>query len=96
MQVNYDREANVLHLTDGATSTTGASLLDDPGIVLELATNEGHDIVGLIVTGASAYLSFREDCYDATTDTLVLGTKTEDPALLRKTATSWGFGGWTN
>lgn len=91
MQVNYDREANVLHLTDGATASTGASLLDDPGIVLELATNEGHDIVGLIVTGASAYLSFRGDCYDAKTDTLVLGTKTDDPALVTENGDFVGF-----
>ena len=56
MRVSYDRDSNVLHLTDGAPAATGASLLDDPGIVIELATGAAHDSVGLIVIGASAYL----------------------------------------
>ena len=91
MQVNYDREANALHLTDGAPAATGASLLDDPGIVLELATAEGHDIVGLIVTGASAYLPLGENGYDLKTDTLVIGAKTDDPALITENGDFVGY-----
>ena len=91
MRVSYDREANVLHLTDGAPAATGASLLDDPGIVIELATGEGHDIVGLIVIGASAYLPLGDNGYDAKTDTLVLGAKTDDPALITENGDFVGY-----
>ena len=91
MRVSYDRDSNVLHLTDGAPAATGASLLDDPGIVIELATGAGHDIVGLIVIGASAYLPLGGNGYDAKTDTLVIGTKTDNPALITENGDFVGY-----
>ena len=37
MRVIYDREANVLRIITDTPAATAASLLDDPGIAVELA-----------------------------------------------------------
>ena len=80
MLVSYDQQVNVLRISTDTPAATAASLLDDPGIAVELATADGHDIVGLIVMGASAYVPFGE-AYNAETDTLLIGRKTGDPKL---------------
>ena len=91
MRVNYDRESNVLHLADETPAATGASLLGDPGIVLELATSDGHDVVGIIVVGASAYLPLGKRGYDAKTDILLLGSTTDNPALITESGDFVGY-----
>ena len=48
---------------------------------VSLATEDGHDIEGLIVMGASAYLDLDRG-YDADTDTLVIGRTTCNPSLI--------------
>ena len=90
MRVNYDREANVLRMTNGAPVATAASLLDDPDVAVELATVDGHDIVGLIVIGASSYLPLGSG-YDAKTDTFLLGEKTDDPSLVTECGDFIGY-----
>ena len=80
MRVINDQQVNVLRISTDTPAATAASLLDDPGIAVELATADGHDIVGLIVMGASAYVPFGE-AYNAETDTLLIGRKTGDPKL---------------
>ena len=80
MSVHYDRDADILHLTTERASETGASLLDDPGVVLDLATADGHEIVGLLLMGASAYIPLGQG-YDRTTDTLLLG-RNSGPSLV--------------
>ena len=67
MRVSYDRQANVLRVTTDTPAATAASLLDDPGVAVELATADGHDIVGLIVMGASAYIPFGKTYNSETT-----------------------------
>ena len=81
MKANYDVEADVLSLTTGIEPATSASLLDDPDIVVDLAEADGHDIVGLAVMWASAYLTLKKG-YDPETDTLLLGTKNAQPHLV--------------
>ena len=81
MKAYYDVEADVLSLTTGIQPATSASLLDDPDIVVDLAEADGHDIVGLAVMWASAYLSLKKG-YDPETDTLLLGTKNAPPDLI--------------
>ena len=78
MLVSYDQQANVLRVTTDTPAATAASLLYDPWIAVELATADGHDIVGIIIMGASAYIPFGK-AYSAETDTLLLGRKTDDP-----------------
>ena len=69
MKASYDVEADVLSLTTGIEPATSASLLDDPDIIVDLAEADGHDIVGLAVMWASAYLPLKKG-YDPETDTL--------------------------
>ena len=90
MLVSYDKEANVLHVTTEAPKATAASLLDDPGIAVELVTWDGHEIVGLIVMGASAYIPLGLG-YDSDTDTLFMGMKTSDPAHITETGDFVGY-----
>lgn len=90
MLVSYDQQANVLRITTDTPAATAASLLDDPGVAVEVATADGHDIVGLIVMGASAYLPFGK-AYDAETDTLLIGRKTGDLKLTTKNGDIVGY-----
>ena len=79
MRVHYDDDADVLHITTEKRSVDAASLLDDPNVVVKLATLDGHDIVGLIVMWASSYVRSE---YDAETDTLLIGKTVCDPELI--------------
>ena len=90
MLVSYDLQANVLRVTTDTPAATAASLLDDPGIAVELATADGHDIVGLIVMGASAYIPFGK-AYNVETDTLFIGRKTGDPKLTTENGDIIGY-----
>ena len=90
MRANYDKEANVLRLTMDVQAVTAASLLDDPGIVIDLSASEGHDIIGLVIMGASAYLPLGRG-YNPSTDTLLLGTKTNDPGLITENGDFIGY-----
>lgn len=70
MRVHYDDDADVLHITTEKRSADAASLLDDPNVVVKLATLDGHDIVGLIVMWASSYVHSE---HDTESDTLLIG-----------------------
>ena len=92
MRVIYDHEANVLRIITDTPAATAASLLDDPGIAVELATDDGHDIVGLIVMGASAYIPLGKcKSYDAASDTLLIGRKTTSPELITENGDFIGY-----
>ena len=82
MKVSYDEENDVLVLTTKQRGPVCAGLLsatDD--VAVELATEDGHDVVGLIAIGASAYLSPWKG-YDADRDILTIGKTTDDPELI--------------
>ncbi len=79
MKVHHDDDADVLHITTEKRVATAASLLDDPNVAVELATEDGHDIVGLIVMWASSYV---RSGHDAETDTLLIGKAVCDPELI--------------
>ena len=93
MRVDYDRDANVLHVTTETPAATAASLLDEPSVAVELAAEDGHDIVGIIVMGASAYLPLPKDCkeYCVETDTLFIGEKAIDPNLVTRNGDIVGY-----
>lgn len=93
MSAHYDREADILHLTTERVSETGASLLDDPGIVLDLATADGHEIVGVLLMGASTYIPLGQG-YTRETDTLLLGRKVDPNLLITETGDFVGY--WHN
>ena len=82
MRIVCDHEANVLRVISDTPDAVSASLIDDPGIAIELATEEGHEIVGFTVMGATAFLPLGNRGYDAETDTLTMGRTTGDPNLI--------------
>ena len=100
LQVSYDQECDILDLYTGERCFDGASLLapEVSGVVALIKTDDGYDVAGLIVMGASDYLSphfARKEtgqpvpranppiaAYDPATDTLTLGYTTADPALI--------------
>ena len=90
MLVSYDQQANVLRVTTDTPAVTAASLLDDPGVAVELATADGQEIVGLIVMGASAYIPFGK-AYNAESDTLLIGRTTGDPKLTTENGDIVGY-----
>ena len=82
MRIIYDHEVNVLRVITETPDAVSASLLDDPSIAIDLATEEGHEIVGITVMGASAFIPLGNRGYDAQTDTLTMGRTTGDPDLI--------------
>ncbi len=90
MQISYDTENGILYATTNARAATSASLLNDAGIVVDLATPDGPDIVGLMVMGASAYIPLGKG-YVAETDTLFLGATTDDAAFITETGDFVGY-----
>ena len=88
MRAHYDSEFNVLSLRTGVAAATEASLLDDAGIVLELAHQDGYDIVGLMVMGAPAYVPHG---YDAKEDILRLGRTTAPELVVRENGDFIGY-----
>ncbi len=100
LSVRYDQEFDILDLDTGERCRDGASLLppEVSDIAVLIKTKDGYDVAGLIVMGASDYLSphfARKETgppvprdkppistYDPATDTLTLGYTTADPALI--------------
>ena len=80
--VHYDSEVDALRVTTDVGGATSAALLYNSDIVVDLATEDGYDIVGLGVLCASLYLPLGKKGYDAETDTLLMGDSTSDPALI--------------
>ena len=91
MQVRYDHEADVIYITTETAAATAASLLDDPDIAVELATKDGHHIVGLIAMWASAYLPLGKRGYDPESDILLMGKRASDPKLITENGDIIGY-----
>ena len=95
--VHYDDEVDALRITTDAfrvianSGGTSSSLLYNDDVVVDLATEDGHDIVGLGVLCASLYLPLGKKGYDARTDTLLMGDSTSDPALITENGDFIGY-----
>ena len=74
LNVLYDHAADVLRLMKGEDEATSATLLDEFEIVLSLATEDGHHIVGIDIMGASSHLPLGKSGYDQENDELTLGS----------------------
>ena len=74
LKVMYDPVADVLRFLTGEDEVTSATLIDAYEVVVSLATDEGHHIVGIDVMGASSYLPMGKSGYDPDNDTLTLGS----------------------
>ena len=71
MQAHYDPAVDVLRLTTGEPVAVSEELVEH-SVVLELGSESGNDIIGLIVMGASAYFPFG-NTYDQQHDILTFG-----------------------
>ena len=91
MRTIYSPEDDYLRLVTQIPSAVSASLLDDPGIVLDLATEDGHEVVGVEILGISAYVPLGKNGYDADTDTLTMGKTTTDPELITENGDLTGY-----
>ena len=91
MRVRYDHEFDVLSIMTDTPEAICASLLDGPHIAVSLATEDGHDVVGVEIMGASAYLPLGNSGYDAETDTLTMGRTADDPELVTRNCDLIGY-----
>ena len=91
LKVVFDREVDVLRLVTGEDGETSASLAGLEDVVVDLATADGHHIIGVEVMGGSAYLPLGKRGYDPETDTLTLGTAVSDPALITENGDIVGY-----
>ena len=96
--VYYDDEVDALRITTDAfriaadkDEGTSPPLWYNDDIVVDLATEDGHDIVGLGILCASLYLPLGKKGYDAETDTLLMGDSTSDPALITENGDFIGY-----
>ena len=90
MQVMYDKEADVLRVIDGRPVADTASLLRGPDAVVDMATFNGHDVIGFTVIGASAYLPLGLG-YDSKMDILTIGETTNDPTMITENGDFVGY-----
>ena len=93
MRVRYDPEVDALRITTDTLGVVSASLWDPEyhSVVADLATEDGHDIVGLEVLGASAFIPLGKLGYDTDTDTLTMGKTTTDPDLITENGDLIGY-----
>ena len=82
LRILYDKNVDVLRLLTGEKGETSSSLVDLPEVVVDLAQEEGHHVVGLEVLGAAAYLPLGKRGYNPGEDTLTLGETAGDPTLV--------------
>ena len=90
MKAIYDQAVDVLRIIDGQPVADTASLLRGPDVAVDVATCNGHDVIGFTVIGASAYLPLGLG-YDAQSDILTIGETTIDPALITENGDFIGY-----
>ncbi len=90
MSLSYNKEDDILSITTKTPAATSAALLYDGGIAVDLATEDGYEVVGVVVMGASLYIQFGKG-YDPETDILLMVRKTNDPAFITE---NWDFVGY--
>lgn len=93
MRVRYDPEVDALRITTDTPGVVSASLWDPEydSVAVDLATDDGCEIVGLDVIWASTYLPLGKNGYDADTDTLTMGKTTTDPELITENGDLIGY-----
>ena len=88
MKVIYEKQDDLFDISRDVRIYDGASIDEDPGVVLHFGTDGGRDIVAVTVMGASYW--FKKG-YDETSDTWLLGDKTSDPSLITKDGDFVGY-----
>ena len=94
MLVSYDDDVRVDILSVSSAVSDGSYELEcDRGVVVHLANDEGREIVGFFIMGASHYLPLGKKGYDAKTDTLMLGKITDSPEFITQSGDFIGYWG---
>ncbi len=89
MRVHYDREVDVLDIRTGEHYADTFTLRNDDNVAVDIADN-GRDVVGFLVIGASRFLPLQRG-YDAKSDVLTIGETTDDPAMLAESGDFVGY-----
>lgn len=79
MKAIYEKQDDLLYLSYGARAKDGASLEDDPGVMLDLGTDSGCDIVAITIMGASYW--FKRG-FDEASDKWLIGSTTDAPGMV--------------
>ena len=93
MRVRYDPEVDALRITTDTPGVVSSSLWDPEydSVAVDLATEDGCEIVGLDVIWASTYLPLGKRGYDPGADTLLIGRSTCDPELITENGDMVGY-----
>ena len=75
MKAIYEKQDDLLYLSYGMCVKDGASLEDDPGVMLDLGTDGGCDIVAVTIMGASSW--FKRG-FDEASDKWLIGDTTDN------------------
>ena len=90
MRVTYDKEVDGLRVWNGQEALDGASLLREFGTAVYQGSEDGYEVVGFEVLGATVYLPFGRG-YDADSNTLTIGDTTDDPDLVTENGDFIGY-----
>lgn len=88
----YDKEADVFSMGTGEKVGETAGLWGPHELALDMATEDGQDVIGFILVGASHYLPLGEGAgYGAENDILTVGNSTDDPDFIIENGDFIGF-----
>ena len=88
----HDRGANVLRMGTGEPVADTAGVVSLHDLALDMATEDGHDVIGFTLTGASHYLPLGAGAgYDVRHDILTIGDTTDDPDLVTQNGDFIGY-----
>ena len=75
MKAVYEKQDDLLYLSYGVRAKDGASLEDDPGVMLDMGTDGGCDIVAVTIMGAASWFN---KGFDEASDKWLIGDTTDD------------------
>lgn len=75
MKVMYEEQDDLIYLSYGVCVKDGASLKEDPGVMLDLGTSGGCDIVAVTIMGAASWFN---KGFDEASDKWLIGDTTGD------------------
>ena len=90
MFVNYDPEVDIIDFSVRGRAVA-CSLYYDHDVVVNLGSEDGKDIIGVMLMCASSYLPLGKRGYDGKTDTLMMGRTTDTPELISECGDFVGY-----
>lgn len=79
MKAIYEKQDDLLYLSCGVRAKDGSSLEDDSGVMLDLGTDGGCDIVAVTIMGASSWFNRG---FDEASDKWLIGSTTDAPGMV--------------